>query len=105
MTRKLLIPCIVAASFFLVFLGMRNPFLNDNDGPKHRTGAVIESTEKPSEELVKNAFHPCMATSHSIPLPVEREFISLLNADRPFTTKTPSRLTARAPPGPLHRIS
>jgi hypothetical protein len=46
-----------------------------------------------------------MATSHSIPLPVEREFISLLNVERSFTTHSPSRLTARAPPGPLHRIS
>src|SRR5512138_2053245 len=105
MIRKILIPCIVAASFFLVFLGVKNPFLYDGDWSKQQAGAVLESTEKPSDELVKNAFHLCMATSHSIQFPLERKFISPLNADHPFTAKFPSRLTARAPPCPLHRFS
>lgn len=64
MDRKLLALSVVAASFFLVFLGMRNPYLNGAPTPKQRPRAVVESIAKASDRLIEQssvvAVHPVL---------------------------------------------
>lgn len=53
MNRKILVSAIVASSFFLIFLGMRNPVLSGSGLPKSRPRAVIENTVKNIFEVVQ----------------------------------------------------
>ncbi len=69
MDRKLLTLSVVAVSFFLAFLGMRNSYLNGASAPKQRPRAVVESVSKASDLLVEQtnvvAVHPVLP---SLPL-------------------------------------
>lgn len=67
--RKLLIGLIVTASFFFVFLGMRNPYLNHNHGPKQRPRAICVKTASLSEDHVK---------SHGIDIADVQNFVAAL---------------------------
>lgn len=46
MNRKILLPFVFSAMFFFIFLGMRNPDLHANHGPKQRPRAVVENVVK-----------------------------------------------------------
>ena len=59
---------VFAASFFFIFLGMRNPHLNHNHGPKHRPRAVIEKITKASEEVAKKLVYE-FQTNERVTLP------------------------------------
>ena len=50
MNRKIILGAIFTASFFLIFLGMRIPYLSGGSTPKQRPRAIIENaTSKPLE--------------------------------------------------------
>lgn len=53
MNRKILFSAIVISSFFLMFLGMRNPYLSGSGAPKPRPRAVVENSTKNHLEVVQ----------------------------------------------------
>jgi len=100
MNRKILFITIIVASFFLVFLGMRNPYLSGGSGPKQRPRATAENTIKNHSEIIQQHniefaylppavnFNPnwCMSRLASAPIIFPLSFIAL------------AILSARAPP-------
>ena len=90
---------VFAASFFFIFLGMRNPHLNHNHGPKHRPRAVIEKITKTSEEVAKK-FVSEFQTNDPVSLPEPSINASLFwSPASQFLPQTAlSHLIARAPP-------
>jgi hypothetical protein len=53
MNRKILCSAIFISSFFLIFLGMRNPYLSGDHAPKPRPRAIAEDSTKKSFEIVE----------------------------------------------------
>ena len=90
---------VFAASFFFVFLGMRNPHLNNNHGPKHRPRAVIEKITKASEEVAKKLVCE-FQTNEPVYLPEQSVISSFFwcPASKFLPENTSSHLIARAPP-------
>ncbi|HLO25934.1 MAG TPA: hypothetical protein VK187_07460 [Geobacteraceae bacterium] len=69
MNRNIVLAIIFPVTFFLVFLGVRNPDLNGNSRPKPRPRAVLENLEKlekaPLESFSKHQLdaEPCQVVS------------------------------------------
>ncbi len=100
MNRKLILSAIFIASFFLVFLGMRNPDLSGGSAPKQRPRAVVENSTSKSVDFVKqlNFDIACALPTAGIipklcvlPLEVSPNVFS-------YSSIPPAGFTARAPP-------
>ena len=103
MNRKLLLITILVASSFLVFLGMRNPYLSGGSAPKQRPRAVVEHVVKNALDVVQqvkteaadpHGFHFVGPVQYSTKLAPSIEFTF-----PPFIPTT--NLVARAPPSHL----
>ena len=105
MVRKLLIPCMYAVIFFLLFLGMRNPALAASHGPKPRPRAVLESVKNASDAVVKQDLLPATLPAHVTPLPAEQVCLFPPLMVRHVTLNNSSRFAARAPPRSTPHIS
>lgn len=98
MNRKLLVATIFSAAIFIVFLGMRNPCLNQNHGPSQRPRAVLETCSPDAQESCQNQSvdaelpGPYMLATCTIRVSAHSEAPPLL------PSLTIPRLAARAPP-------
>ncbi len=107
MSKNLLLTTVVAlAGLFLVVLGMRNPQLEPNRGPKQRPRAVVEDTVKTSDALcckVHIDAETCsvifVVTPHEHPSPV----ILTDTEEAPKITSLP--VSSRAPPASVSPLS
>jgi hypothetical protein len=108
MTRKVWFTTfILIPAFFLITLGMRNPFLDNNHGPKPRPRAVLEEKVSKSSFVDSCQFHVdadvcrpvAMAASSEQPL----SFVSRIT----FQIPDPGLicLPSRASPSRLCRLS
>lgn len=102
MNNKIRLITILVASFFLITLGMRNPYLSGGSAPKPHPRAVIENAAKNTLDVVQQleieATTPC-AFLYSAP----DQFISPLTpaSETVFPPLIrPISLAARAPPSP-----
>lgn len=100
MNRKIILGAIFTASFFLIFLGMRIPYLSGGSTPKQRPRAIVENaTSKPleaskpsnsdlayTEPSLSVTIRLCATNLQSMPI-----LIALLSPPPAFTI-------ARAPP-------
>jgi hypothetical protein len=89
--------------FFLITLGMRNPFLDHNPGPKPRPRAVIEENVSKSEFADSDASKlqvdadVCRAVTIVARVAVPGSFVSQLSNHRPnvVVSSIPSRASPR----------
>ena len=107
MKRNLIIANILLiAAFFLIILGMRNPSLDHDHGPKQRPRAVVENVSKASIAIGCELHHWDAVASPALALPVlseTRVFFSLVLSHTPAFAKL--FLPARASPASLSRLS
>jgi hypothetical protein len=101
--RKILFSTVFIFSVFLICLGMRNPYLGGDNGPKQRPRAITENEIKHASEVIEQMnFEVACTQTISYRPPVRR--ITRLDATRSpasFTLISPADLTARAPPALL----
>ena len=98
MKKKLLLTLIFSASFFFIFLGMRNPVLEKTTGPKQRPRAITENVVKASQEIcseICTAAELCPQFDLSLPVPAFTPFVENSHASTFFIHARPS---SRAPP-------
>lgn len=91
---------VFVMSVFIVLLGMRNPYLNNPNGPKQRPRAVIEDLSKCPKEESANPDADTLALLPAVSLPAPRSFRPAASAWRfvPFPDTISPYLVARAPP-------
>ena len=101
MTRKLIFSTVILTTvFFLVALGMRNPALSHNHGPKQRPRAVIENDFKASVEICQDqqldaVVSPVTAVSALLETSPS-SFCTFVDSDTPAPAQ--HSLRSRAPP-------
>jgi len=107
MKRNLLIANILLISaFFLIILGMRNPSLDHNHGPKQRPRAVVENVSKAPITIGCELHHLDAVAGPALSIPAlseSRIFFSLALSHAPVLARL--FLPARASPSPLSRLS
>ncbi len=96
--KFLLTALIISVSLFFVVLGMRNPYLNDNHGPKQRPRAVIEKTTKTLTTIVQSQ-HIDIERCQKFALPASFFRITSTAQVTPLLSATViTKLVARGPP-------
>jgi len=107
MKRNLLVANILLiAAFFLVILGMRNPSLDHNHGPKQRPRAVVENVSKAPIVIGCELHHLDAVACPALSIPAlseNRIFFRLVLSHTPALAQL--FLPARASPAPLSRFS
>lgn len=98
MNRKFLIATIFLSAIFIAILGMRNPYLNQNHGPKQRPRAVVETNSPSPQQICKNqSLDAAVCEPITLITPTVR-----LSSHRESTHELPfiaiPRFAARAPP-------
>ena len=102
MKTRVLLGTIFITTFFLCFLGMRNPDLYDGKAPKQRPRAVLEEADKDLSVCVlqqhDNAVVLAMASLPAPSIPSQTHF----NIETSATNLAghPSHQPSRAPPTP-----
>ena len=98
MKKKLLLTLIFPTSFFLIFLGIRNPSLEKNSGPKQRPRAITENVVKASQEICSSpctVAEICQLFALQLPVPASSPFV---DNSHPSTFSIHARPASRAPP-------
>jgi hypothetical protein len=78
MKKKLLLTFIFSVSVFFIVLGMRNPVLEKNSGPKQRPRAITENVVKASQEIcskISTAADMCPPVDLQLPVPGFSPFV------------------------------
>ena len=103
MKRNLLIANILLiAAFFLIILGMRNPSLDHNHGPKQRPRAVVENVSKSPITIGCELHHLDAVAGPTLVVPARSEtrtYFRLVLSHTPALAQL--FLPARASPVPL----
>ena len=103
MKRNLLIANILPiAAFFLIILGMRNPSLDQNHGPKQRPRAVVENVSRAPIVLGCELHHLDAVAGPALVIPARSEtriFFCLVLSHTPALAQL--FLPVRASPAPL----
>jgi hypothetical protein len=108
MNRKILLAAIFPVSFFLVFLGIRNPDLKGNSRPKPRPRAVVENVENAKKIAQETCSKQQQEIESCQPLSVDfpKHGFSSINQDtHKFTFHTVIFFSSRAPPFSLAKLS
>ena len=107
MKRNLLVANILLiAAFFLITLGMRNPSLDHNHGPKQRPRAVVENVSKAPIIIGCELHHLDAVAGPALAVPAlseTRSFYRLVLSHSPAVAQL--FLPSRASPAPLSRLS
>ncbi len=107
MSRNLLLTTFIAgAALFLIFLGMRNPQLEPNRGPKQRPRAVVEDVVKASDALcckIHIDAETCPAIAVITPSELPSCIVLAYTEDAPQFAGLP--VSSRAPPSFASTIS
>jgi len=107
MKRNLLLANILlVAAFFLIVLGMRNPSLDHNQGPKQRPRAVVENVSKAPITIGCELHHLDAVAGPALAVPAlseTRVFFRLVPSHTPAVAEL--FLPARASPAPLSIVS
>lgn len=102
MNNKIRLITILIASFFLISLGIRNPYLSGGNSPKPHPRAVIENAAKNSLDVVQQ-LNIEAANPHEFAYAAPNQPITPLAPATEFSVAPfirPASLTARAPPFP-----
>jgi len=105
MKKKFLLTLIFSASFFFIFLGMRNPILEKTSGPKQRPRAITENVVKASQEICSTlcmVAEMCPPFELQLPVPAFSPFVENSHASIFFF---PARPSSRAPPRTFSALS
>jgi len=106
MKKSTLLSILLVLAFSLTVLGMRNPSLDRNRGPKQQPRAVLEEVSKsPSVKVCK--FHADPWIPHQVVLgipPFESAPFNPLTTSQ-ISSPAPASRQSRSPPSPVTVIS